>query len=694
MQQIVYLINCKDMNKRLLSLCLALTAMTLGAMAADELSVGGKKVTLSGSGTVTVSGGDIKSGSVEYDRDSKTLTLKNVTIERSGNNNRGLLSKVSGLTVKFVGTNTITTTSAAGLRFEASATITGSGTVTVTSNETAFYVYKNTTVTIKGQDRNRITLNLDGKYGIQGEDGNSSEKVSIQRYVTLTASGTSNALKYLSDLTVSGDPNVTLKGNGSNRTIQSLASLTLTEGVVIDLPLKGKFNSSEKTVMEGSSIWGCVDDITIKLAKVAINATNFPGDNFRSYIASSSIDLNLDGYLSDAEIQNRKALYPEGDIKDLTGIEYFTYLTYLSCNNCKLTSLDVSKNTALTTLDCSFNKLTSLDVSKNTALTKLSCSGNSLEYLDVSNNTALKELYCWNNSLTSLDVSNNTALTTLCCYENQIKGLAMDNLVNGLGEKYGTLCVCKKGASIDNIITTAQVSVATYKGWTVKRVDDNDTWVEYAGVYESFDINAANFPDLNFRNYLLTQDYGKGAVLTDSEIITITELDVSKKNISNLIGIKYFWALNSLFCNDNRLKSLDVSKNTILRELYCFGNQISGTGMSQLVNSLPTRTTSSILLVCADYVSTDNIITSAQVKKATGKGWTVKKYNSDGNAVDYAGLGDVNGDNKIDLTDLNTIVKIIMGQVNLGYAGDLNMDGKTDAADIVLMVRILKSLGK
>ena len=61
--------------KRLFTLCLALTAMTLGAMAAEELYVGGKKVTLSGSGTVTVSGGDIKSGSVEYDCTSKTLTL-------------------------------------------------------------------------------------------------------------------------------------------------------------------------------------------------------------------------------------------------------------------------------------------------------------------------------------------------------------------------------------------------------------------------------------------------------------------------------------------------------------------------------------------------------------------------------------------------------------------------------------------
>jgi hypothetical protein len=313
--------------------------------------------------------------------------------------------------------------------------------------------------------------------------------------------------------------------------------------------------------------------------------------------------------------------------------------------------------------------------------------------------------------------------------------LAMDNLVNGLSEKYGTLFVCQKDAANDNVITSSQVRVATYKGWTVKRYDNG--WVKYAGLYESFDIDAINFPDLNFRNYLLAQEYGKGAVLTDDEILEITELDVSKKSISNLMGIKYFWALKYLICNGNSLKSLDVSKNkelmslncsnnrltsldvsknaalkglscdgnslksldvsknTVLTKLSCYGNQISGDGMTQLVNSLPTRTTSNygILLVCADYVSPDNVITAAQVKIATDKCWKVQKYLGNGNAVDYAGLGDVNGDNKIDQNDLDLIVKIIMGQRPAGvgeFAGDLNNDGKTDAADVVVMVNILK----
>ena len=100
------------------------------------------------------------------------------------------------------------------------------------------------------------------------------------------------------------------------------------------------------------------------------------------------------------------------DIADVTGIEAFTALTLLYCENNQLTSLDVSNNTALTELLCFGNQLTSLDVS-NTALTYLNCQANQLTSLDVSTNTALTSLSCYNNQLECLNVKNgnNTAFT-------------------------------------------------------------------------------------------------------------------------------------------------------------------------------------------------------------------------------------------------------------------------------------------
>lgn len=558
--------------------------MTLGAMAAEELYVGGKKVTLSGSGTVTVSGGDIKSGSVEYDCTSKTLTLNGVTITRSGDNNRGIRSSVSGLTVKFVGTNTITTTTAAGLRFEASTTITGSGTVTVTSNETAFYVYKNTTVTIKGVDRNRLTLTLNGKYGIQGEDGSSSEKVSIQRYVTLTAIGTSNALKYLSDLTVNGDADLTLKVVGWNPAIQSLASLTLGEGVAIDLPLQGKFNSSKKTVVKGSATTDYMGDVTIKSA-IAINATNFPDANFRSYVTSSGFDQNSDNHLSNAEIQLVTMINVNSKgISNLKGIGYFTALTDLACSNNSLQSLDVSSNTKLTNLLCGSNSsMTSLTVSANTALEQLDCRNNSLGTLDVSANTALKKLYCDGNGMTSLTVSKKcTALTMLSCTKNQIKGDNMTALVNGLPSVSGILVVCAPQSTVDNVIIPSQVKIATDKGWkvvSILSVDGEDIYYDYEGV-PGVEINSTNFPDANFRSYLKAQDYGKDNYITNDELATVTSIDVHAQGISNLKGIEHFTKLQELRCHENSLTSLDITNNTELTYLNCRDNSFGENGLN------------------------------------------------------------------------------------------------------------------
>ena len=107
----------------------------------------------------------------------------------------------------------------------------------------------------------------------------------------------------------------------------------------------------------------------------------------------------------------------------LQGIEFFKSLEILKCESPLLTSLDVSGCTALKELYCPYNRLTSLDVSANTALEVLNCDRGTLTSLDVSGCTALKELYCLYNRLTSLDVSANTALEVLYCGDGTLASL-------------------------------------------------------------------------------------------------------------------------------------------------------------------------------------------------------------------------------------------------------------------------------
>ena len=167
--------------------------------------------------------------------------------------------------------------------------------------------------------------------------------------------------------------------------------------------------------------------------------TAIPDANFEKALINLGLDSgSVNGFVLTANIVNITSLnvHSKG-IRDLTGIEAFTSLTYLSCWGNQLTSLDLSSNTALTNLSCFLNQLTHLDVSNNTRLTYLSCAANQLTNLDVSLNVALTSLDCSENRLTSLNLKNgkNSLLTyfivtnnpNLTCIEVDDSNYSTDN---------------------------------------------------------------------------------------------------------------------------------------------------------------------------------------------------------------------------------------------------------------------------
>ncbi len=108
---------------------------------------------------------------------------------------------------------------------------------------------------------------------------------------------------------------------------------------------------------------------------------------------------------------------------------------------------------------------------------------------------------------------------------------------------------------------------------------------------QDVDINETNFPDQIFRGWLLDKGnlngMGADGVLTSGELAQITVLDLSGLGIGDLTGISHFTALERLNVNNNRLTSLDVSKNTRLTSLYCATNaleQLDVTGCPELVD--------------------------------------------------------------------------------------------------------------
>ena len=95
---------------------------------------------------------------------------------------------------------------------------------------------------------------------------------------------------------------------------------------------------------------------------VALDEAAFPDAAFRTLLAKTA-DVNGDSRLSALELRHVSELNCSNlGIADLTGIEHFTELVALNCENNQLTALDVSKNTHLSEIYCGGNQLATLDL--------------------------------------------------------------------------------------------------------------------------------------------------------------------------------------------------------------------------------------------------------------------------------------------------------------------------------------------
>ena len=94
--------------------------------------------------------------------------------------------------------------------------------------------------------------------------------------------------------------------------------------------------------------------------------------------------------------------------------------------------------------------------------------------------------------------------------------------------------------------------------------------------------NTNTFPDEAFWSYLLKYvDKNRNGTLSQEERYAVKVIDVEKKNIHSLKGIEFFPNLKKLYCSENQLTELDVSKNKELESLLCNKNQLTELDVSQ-----------------------------------------------------------------------------------------------------------------
>lgn len=90
---------------------------------------------------------------------------------------------------------------------------------------------------------------------------------------------------------------------------------------------------------------------------------------------------------------------------------------------------------------------------------------------------------------------------------------------------------------------------------------------------EGITIDATNFPDDNFRDYIKnTFDIDDDNQLSDAEIADVTNIQVYGQDVQELTGIKLFTNLEQLDCENNDLTTIDVSGLTSLHTIYYSNN--------------------------------------------------------------------------------------------------------------------------
>ncbi len=160
------------------------------------------------------------------------------------------------------------------------------------------------------------------------------------------------------------------------------------------------------------------------------SAVIIPDPNFEQALIDLGIDkdgvINASISRSDAEAVTELNVFGK-NIKSLEGIQGFTNLSKLYCQNNQIQVLNISNNKALTVLECGGNQLNQLNVSQNPLLKVLGFGINNISQIDVSQNLNLETFWCNNNNITSQNLDLNSKLTVIGLSDNPLAFVSLKN---------------------------------------------------------------------------------------------------------------------------------------------------------------------------------------------------------------------------------------------------------------------------
>jgi hypothetical protein len=641
----------------ILSLILAITAQ---ASEYYGFKIGG--VAVNSDNYTNVRGTNIKANnenqpySVVYNPSTKTVTLKNVKIVRTGNDNRCIYNEsCDDLTVMFETNDSyLSSTTCAPIRLEANTTFTCEALVrvdvygtdgdanclyatdgaTVTFDHATFYMHhsgnSNPAISCSSTTDEKIVFRH-SRVSVQSANGSA-----LSRFSSVTSDGSALLLRTSSETAyaMSNVKSFTLTGNYTGMTIGYNNSI----GSFINYSYAGTatFNASKQTFVNSSSQTLPGKDIIIS-QRIPINESNFPDVTFRSWL-TDKYGSNLETY----EIFERRTINIESSGNEvLLNVQDWTGLNYFRC----------------------FRRL--WDQGGKTRVLRLGSN----------------EFY------------------HLKCYNNPVGiqwGLAISSLHQAPSNKEALIEGFDVTATERNPLPTrSQLGSIKSKGFDFVVKNGNQTYSLNA-LQDYWPIDYAHFPDDAFRSFLYSRAEGFDAVIYESENATINGFDIKNMNIADLTGIEGLTNIQHLYCHQNNISTLNLSQNSKLTLLYCYWNNIKSEGWDNFIANAPTVSTR-LDVYCyfpsGNYENND-LPTFEQVAQAKAKKIYFYRHNGskweEMSEIPPTVPGDVNGDGLVTSADITALYSWMLNNDDSSIVnGDQNGDGNITSGDVTVIYDIL-----
>jgi len=236
---------------------------------------------------------------------------------------------------------------------------------------------------------------------------------------------------------------------------------------------------------------------------VDFDSNNFPDDVFLELLKADGIDTNEDGLLEESELEAVKSIsFHDEGIKDVTGLEYFTELTYLDLSSCSnVTSINLDNNKNLKNIQLQSTGIRDLILDEYTKLEEVCLTGCNMEEVRITNCTKLVTLDC-PDRLSTLDITGCTSLSEVdlsklnsSLYSIEVDGSGLRGELNLYGFTMVQVVSANNCKYLDgiNVVDCYTLTVLTVKESSVLYINADNCF-------------ALNFPEVEENTYEVDAD--------------------------------------------------------------------------------------------------------------------------------------------------------------------------------------------